>query len=211
MSYTLTELTQAIQDTLETDEPSLVSHIPDFIRSAEERILKATRLSVFRKNSSLATVANNAYLALPADYLSPFSISLTVSGQKVFLDMKDSSLVQQIAGVGVPRFYAPYSVTSFILGPTPGAIYPVELNYLYRPASLADAGENGTTWLSVNARDTLFYGALIEAAIYQKSEAELMQVYDARFMRALERLKVFGESHEIMDNYRHGPVRVQRS
>ena len=49
MSFTYTQLKQAIQDYTENDETSFVTNLPVFIRQTEERILKNVQLSLFRK------------------------------------------------------------------------------------------------------------------------------------------------------------------
>ena len=65
MAFTLTELTQAIQDYCENDETSFVNNIPLFIRLAEERILKSVQLNLFKKNVSGSMTSGNKYLAAP--------------------------------------------------------------------------------------------------------------------------------------------------
>ena len=75
MSYTYTTLKTAIKDYTENQEAAFVSHLVDFITSAEERILKAVDLDYFRKNVTGSTTLNNEFLAVPTDYLASFSQS----------------------------------------------------------------------------------------------------------------------------------------
>ena len=89
MSFTYGQLKQAIQDYTENDETSFINNIPVFIRSAEERILKSVQLSLFRKNATTTTDINNQYLAVPSDFLAPFSLSMTgPDGDKEFIEFK---------------------------------------------------------------------------------------------------------------------------
>ena len=69
MSWTLTSLKTAIQDYAESSESSFVTHLPDFIKSTEERILKNVQLDVFRKNVTGSGTASNTYLSMPTDFL----------------------------------------------------------------------------------------------------------------------------------------------
>ena len=78
MSFTYAQLKQVIQDYTENSEPSFVTNLPVFIRQAEERILKSVQLSLFRKNATGVTTASNKFLAMPTDYLAPFSLSLSI-------------------------------------------------------------------------------------------------------------------------------------
>lgn len=211
MSFTYAQLKDAIQDYTQYDETSFVANLPIFIEQAEERILKNVQLSVFRKNFSGSMTASNALLACPADFLAPYSLSFTnSSSNKEFLEFKDANFVQafnpDVSVTGNPRYYAVYDIDNFILGPTPDNSYAIELGYFYRPASLTQAGESGTTWLSENAKIAMLYGSLIEAYIYMKGEADIMQQYEKRFAEALVGLKLFGESKEVTDQYTTGMV-----
>ena len=52
MSFTYSELKTAIQDYTENSETSFVTHLNDFIKLTEERILKNVQLDIFKKNVS---------------------------------------------------------------------------------------------------------------------------------------------------------------
>lgn len=210
MSFTYAELKTAIQDYTENTETTFVNSLDIFIKNTEERILKIAQLEVFRKNQSGNMAANNQYLALPSDYLAPYSLSFTSGGNKEFVLFKDVNFVQSFnpnnSTAGAPRYYAQFDIDNFILGPTPDAAYAVELHYFYRPASLTSVGDNNTTWLSTNASVALLYGSLIEAYTFMKGEADLVQNYTQRFTEAMSRVKNFGESQEVTDAYRTGLI-----
>ena len=210
MSFTYAQLKTAIQDYTENTETTFVNSLDVFIKNTEERILKIAQLEVFRKNQSGNMAANNQYLALPSDYLAPYSLSFTSGGNKEFVLFKDVNFVQSFnpnnSTAGAPRYYAQFDIDNFILGPTPDAAYEVELHYFYRPASLTAGAEDGTTWLSTNASVSMLYGSLIEAYTFMKGEADLVQNYTQRFTEALSRVKNFGESQEVTDAYRTGLI-----
>ena len=115
------------------------------------------------------------------------------------------------ATTGQPKYYAQFDVDNFIIAPTPDAAYTVDIHYLYRPASITSGAEDGTTWLSQNAELALLYACLIEAYIYMKGDANVMQMYNQRFVEAVSRLKNLGEAQETIDEYRRGPVVRDRS
>ena len=210
MSFTYAQLKTAIQDYTENTETTFVNSLDIFIKNTEERILKIAQLEVFRKNQSGSMAANNQYLALPSDYLAPYSLSFTSGSNKEFVLFKDVNFVQSFnpnnSTAGAPRYYAQFDIDNFILGPTPDAAYDVELHYFYRPASLTAGAEDGTTWLSTNASVSMLYGSLIEAYTFMKGEADLVQNYTQRFTEALSRVKNFGESQEVTDAYRTGLI-----
>jgi hypothetical protein len=210
MSFTYAQLKTAIQDYTENDETTFVNNIDNFIKSAEERILKAVQLSIFRKNATGTTTASNKYLAVPSDFLAPFSLSVTSSSEHVFLLYKDVNFVQTYspnpATTGTPKYYGLFDNDNFILGPTPDAAYNIELHYWYRPTSLTAGADSGTTWLSENAPQALLFGALSEANMFMKGEADLAQSYNARFTEAMQLLKLQGEAKENSDEYRVGQI-----
>ena len=211
MSFTYAQLKQAIQDYTENDETSFVTNLPLFIRQAEERILKNVQLSLFRKNATASTTASNPYLAVPSDYLAPFSLSLRgADGDRFFIEFKDPSFVQtytpDTTTTGAPKYYCVFDVDNFLLGPTPDTTYTAELHYFYRPLSLTAGSDSGTTWLSTNAEMAMLYGSLIEAYIYMKGEQDVMAMYNSRFQEALLGVKQLGEAKETTDEYRTGKV-----
>lgn len=215
MSFTYDELKQAIQDYTENTETTFVNSLDIFIKNAEERILKTAQLEVFRKNQTGAMTASNKYLAVPSDYLAPFSLSFTNGSNKEFVLFKDVNFVQSFnpdgASEGAPRYYAQFDIDNFILGPTPDTSYDVELHYFYRPQSLTSVAGSETTWLSTNASVALLYGSLIEAYTFMKGEADLVQNYTQRFTEALSRVKNFGESQEVTDAYRTGLIMREKT
>ena len=211
MSFTYGQLKQALRDFLETSETTFENNLPLFIRMSEERILKNVQLSLFRKNSTANTAIGNPYLALPDDFLSPFSLSYRgANNEKVFSEFKDVSFLQEytpdVSTTGAPKYYAQFDTGNFLLSPTPDDGYTMELHYFYRPASLTAGSDSGTTWLSINAELTLFYGALVEGYIFLKGDPDLMATYDKRFQESLIGLKMLGEAKQVTDEYRTGMV-----
>lgn len=213
MSFTFTTLKSAIQDYTDNGETTFVNNLSVFITSAEERILKNVQLSLFRKNASGSTTNANKYLALPSDFLTPFSLSILSSSEHVFLDLKDVNFVQSFnpnpATTGTPRYYAIFDNDNLILGPTPDAAYTAELHYFYRPTSITTSGD-GTSWLGTNAPNTLLYGSLVEAYTFMKGEPDIQQLYAQRFEEAILSLKNFGEAKEVTDQYRSGMIVRQK-
>lgn len=208
MSFTYTQLQDAIKDFAENEETSFVNNLPVFIRSAEDRIFALVDLELFRKNATSTLTNNDPFLSVPSDYLASFSLQVTTSGSQEFLLQKDVNFVQQyhldFGSNALPKYYAIYDVDNFILGPTPDQAYTVELHYYYRPASITAGAGTGTSWLSENAPNALLYGSLVEAYTYMKGEADMMQLYEQRFAQELQRLKDLAEARENSDAYRRG-------
>jgi hypothetical protein len=164
MSYTLTTLKTTIQDYTENTETTFVSHLRDFIRSTENRIFKMIDFDVFRKNVTSAVSSSDRFLSVPDDYLASFSLSITNSSNIEFLLEKDVNFIQEYnpnaSTTGVPKYYAKFDVSNFILAPTPNSNYSVELHYYYKPTSLADS----TIVLTVGAASSFAVNEVITGA-----------------------------------------------
>ena len=208
MAFTYAQMKTAIQDYTENTETSFVTNLPVFIRAAEDRIFKLADLEVFRKNATSALTQNDQYLSVPTDYLASFSMSITNSSSKEFLLQKDVNFLHEFhpnaSTTGTPKYYAFFDKDNFIVAPTPDSNYSVELHYYYRPASLTAGADSATSWLSENAPNALLYGSLVEAYIYMKGEADMLQLYEKQFSEAMSRIKDLAEARENSDAYRRG-------
>ena len=208
MSFTKATLTTAIQDYTDNSETTFVNNIPNFIKAAEEKILKSVDLDYFRKNVTSALTSSDAFLTVPSDYLASFSLQITTSGSESFLLQKDVNFLREYTPAstttGLPKYYARFDEDNFILAPTPNSNYTIQLNYFYRPASLTAGSDSGTTWVSTNAPFALLYGSLVEAYTFMKGEPDVIQNYNGLFTQYLERVKDLGEARENTDGYRVG-------
>ena len=217
------QLTQAIISYAESSEPEFVANIPVFVQIAEQRVYDSVQLSYLRKNVTGAATASNKYLSTPTDFLSVYSVAvIKPNGEYEYLLNKDVNFIRQAypspTDTGTPKYYAIFGPTttsdnpptltnelSFILGPTPDSNYPIELHYFFYPESIVTAG---TTWLGDNAESTLLYGALREAVVFQKGEADVVAMYEQKYMESLVLLKQLGDGKERQDAYRSGQVRI---
>lgn len=214
MNYT--ELSAALVAYTENTGQDFADNIPTFVQQAEKRIYNTVQLTSLRKNVTGVTTINNKYLSCPNDFLSVYSLAVVDgTGEYQYLLDKDVNFIRAAyptpATTGVPKYYALFGPQStnetelaFILGPTPGAEYTVELHYFYYPESIVTAG---TTWLGDNFDPVLLYGSLVEAYTYMKGEQDLIQLYNSKYMEALAILKQLGDGKQRQDAYRSGQVR----
>lgn len=208
MNYS--ELSQAIQDYCQSAESTFVNNIPIFVRQAEERLQRASRIPDLRKSSTGTTTASNRFLSMPSDFLSAYSVAvINNSSEYSFLLYKDVSFMREafptIADEGLPQFYGYWDDDTLILAPTPDASYTMQLNYYYEPTSIVSAS---TSWYGDNAETALLYGCLIEAYTFLKGDEDIIQLYRERYAEALQDLKVVTEGLNRRDSYRHGDSRV---
>tara|TARA_B100001123_G_C15115585_1_gene949221 strand:- start:191 stop:838 length:648 start_codon:yes stop_codon:yes gene_type:complete len=211
MAFTFTTLKTAIQDYTQNTESTFVSQLPRFILNAEERILKEAQLEVFRKSSQGSATSSNKFLSKPSDYLAPFSLSAVNSNVHSFLLLKHPTFLQDytpnaVSTTGLPKYYANWDDSSFLLAPTPDSNYTMELHYFYRPTSITTSGD-GTSWLGTNAELALLYGSLVEAYTFMKGEADLLKQYTDRYIEGLQTLKNMGEAEQVSEEFRYDKIR----
>ena len=208
MSFTKATLTTAIQDYTDNSETTFVNNIPNFIKAAEEKILKSVDLDYFRKNVTSSLTSSDEFLTVPSDYLASFSFQITTAGSESFLLQKDVNYLREYtpasSTTGLPKYYARFDENNFILAPTPNSNYAIELHYYYRPSSITAGADSGTTWISTNAPFALLYGSLIEAYTFMKGETDVIQNYNNTYLQYMERIKDLGEARENTDANRVG-------
>ena len=66
---------------------------------------------------------------------------------------------------------------------------------------------DGRSWLGDNFDTVLLYGSLLEAYTYMKGEADMMTLYNQKFVEALALAKRLGDGMERQDAYRSGQYR----
>ena len=196
-----------------------VEQINTFITQAEKRIYNTVLFPALRSNVTGTTSANNKYLNCPGDFLAVYSMAVVDgTGAYEFLLNKDVSFIRSAYPVptdtGIPAYYALFGPVStdeteltFILGPTPDAVYTVELHYYYYPESITIAA-SGFTWLSENFDPVLLYGSLVEAYTFMKGEADVIAFYEKKYQESMMMAKRLGDGMEASDQYRSGKSRV---
>jgi hypothetical protein len=70
------------------------------------------------------------------------------------------------------------------------------------------SNSTGTSWLGDNYDPVLFYGAMREAMLFMKSEADLVKYYEDKYQEALAQLNRLGTGLERGDAYRNGQAKI---
>jgi hypothetical protein len=207
MNYT--ELKTNIQDICEntfTDD-----QLAMFTEQAEQKIYNAVQIPALRKNVTGTVTGSNTYLTVPTDFLYVYSLAVVdSSGNYHFLLNKDVNFVREAypaaTPTGLPKHYAVFDETTFLLGPTPDSSYVTELHYGYYPESIVTAG---TSWLGTEFDSALLNGALVEAIRFMKGEPDLVALYDKMYVTSMSLLKILGDGKLRSDTYRSGQSRME--
>jgi hypothetical protein len=177
-----------------TGDTSLTDSIPDFIRLAELRIYRDLRVRAME--ASLSTAIASGVIAVPSGYVA--MKYAYVDGTPVqALQRKDPEWIAAHyptrSADGKPKFFA-REVDSFIFGPYPDDAYTVKGVYYKRLDALS--ASNTTNWFTDNAPDVLFWGAMLESAIFAGDDARVA-LYQSKYDAAGQRLQREDEAEEF--------------
>jgi hypothetical protein len=208
----------SVSNSSNTSTVNATTQINTFIMQAEERIYNTVQIPSLRRNVTGNCSPTTPYLGCPNDFLSSFSMAVIEDdGSYEYLLNKDVNYIRAAypspTAKGIPRYYALFgsrlndpNELSFLLGPSPDAVYRIELHYFYYPESIVDAGYS---WLGDNYSPVLLYGSLVEAYTYMKGETDMLLAYNTKYNEALQQLNRLGTGLERGDAYRDGQAKIK--
>lgn len=183
-----------------------------FTQQAEQKIYNSVHIPALRRNVTGTLTLGSQYLQIPEDFLYCFSLAVVgTDGDYNYLLNKDVNFIREAypstaaSARGLPRYYANFDDSAFILAPTPDAAYEAELHYGYYPESIVTAG---TTWLGNEFDSALLNGALMEAIRFMKGEQDVLTMYEKLYVQSIALLKQLGDGKLSQDTYRSGQFRA---
>ena len=218
---TYAQLTTQILEYTEVSTDVLTStRTDDFIEHVENRILREADLDAFKSHQSATLTADNAFLSLPGG-TSPTPTSLATirtvhiypasgTATRTFLEQRDISYMNEYwpnrTSTSTPKYWAWWDQNTIYLAPTPDSAYNVEIGITRLPTRLSSS--NTTSWLGDNAPMALLYGCLAEAFKFLKGPAEMLQLYEQSYQRAIQSLMVEQTGRHRRDEYLHGELKL---
>ena len=122
MNYS--ELCYNVKDICENEFTD--SQLAMFAQQAEQKIYNSVQIPALRKNVTGGLTAGNAYLQIPDDFLYVYSLAvIEEDGTYNYLVNKDVNFIREaypqnnVSSRNLPKYYANFNDTSFIVGPTP--------------------------------------------------------------------------------------------
>ena len=217
---TYAELTTQILNYTETSTDVLTSTITDdFIEHTENRLLRDLDLDVFKSHQYSTLTADSPFLSLPGGTTpEPTSLATirtvmvysSASAARDFLEQRDVSFMNEYwpirTDTGTPKYWAWWDENTIYLAPTPSSALYVELGITRLPTRLSSC--NTTAWLGNNAPVALLYGSLAEAFKFLKGPAEMLQLYEQSYQRAIQELMIEQQGRHRRDEYMHGALRT---
>jgi len=173
-----TDLTTSIANWM--NRTDLTAIIPDFVTLAEARMARDLRLRNMIVSSNVSTVGGTQSVAYPTDLLEIENLTITDTSPPAALSVVTPEIMDRKfpAGywTGIPSVYCILG-TNIQLGPTPAAVYTLQIDYYKRFDSLQSASTN---WLMTNFPDIYLAACMLEANIYLMDDAKT-QLWDQKY------------------------------
>jgi len=172
----------------------LDSQIPDFIRLAEERLRRDLRIRQMLKVATANTVADDATVSLPSDFLAMKDLHIDATPVRVLQFQNTSNFFRnaRVTDKGVPTMYTLLG-SEFQFAPKPDKAYTLRMVYYHKPDFLSDS--NASNLFLANCPDLLLYGALAEAEPYLMND-ERIQTWASLYDRGLASLRASDDDSE---------------
>lgn len=182
---TFTSLQEDLRRYLERGEvtdTTVYEQLPRLINNAEREIAQDLKILGFIDPMISTLVAGTSVYAKPDRWRATVSMNFGVVGQDPLQQNKRKQLYTRSYEyirqywpdsdvTGVPKFYADYNYTHWVIAPTPVINYPWEVVCWQLPALLDNV--NQTNWLTDYAPTTLLYRALLECEPFLKNDERI--------------------------------------
>jgi hypothetical protein len=185
MAYTnYTDLQASVASYLGRSD--LTSVIPDFIRFAETRLARELRTRLMLKSATAPTVAADARVALPTDFLEIRDLFVQGNPRMPVTYLSPSAFTRDARAdeSGLPVFYTVLA-SEFQFAPQPDTVYTLEILYYAKPPVLSSTVASNV--FLANYPDALLYGSLIEAEPYLINDAR-SQTWATLYDRAIKNI-----------------------
>jgi len=187
---TYDSLVADISSYLERTDTQTLEKIPTFIMLAEQVIASQIKfLGNLTVNESTMVQGTNI-IAKPARWHKTVSLNVTVDGirQPVFLRTYEylRQYWNEATEEDIPKYYADYDYSHWLVAPTPADAYTFEVLYYERVQPLDSS--NQTNWFTIYAPQAMLYGSLLQAMPFLKND-DRMPMWRAEYDLIINTLK----------------------
>jgi len=213
MAISYTNFLTQIRSYTEVDSNVLTDTLIDqFITNIELDVAGKVDYDDLRKYSTASFVSGQRYLSMPSDLIVLRSVQTIISGDRTFLEKRDTSFISEYnndGATGVPLYYANWDENNIVVAPTPNAATAageVQINYIIYPPHFTSSN---TTYLSTNQQQLLLFGALTECFSYLKGPADMYKLYSDKYNEQMQQFALQQMGRRRRDEYTDGVPRVK--
>jgi hypothetical protein len=222
MAYTLDNLRTDIRNYTEVSSNVLSdSVLGTIIVNSENKIYREVDSDQDRFYATSNAIVGNRYVTIPDNLRFIRYVQLKdQAGNQFYLEQRDTSFMAEYystpgtQAVDIPKYYANWDETFWVVAPTPDKTYEITLAYDKEPDSITDTTSSPApattgTYLSNKYQDLLLYACLVNAYGYLKGPQDMLQYYQAQYNEALESYAIEQIGIRRRDEYQDGEVRAQ--
>jgi hypothetical protein len=179
-----------IQQYLERTDTETVDRIPTFIMLAEQVIASQIKFLGNLTVNTSAMVQGDPVIPKPARWHKTVSMNVSIAGVKQPVLLRKYEYLREYwpnqTLESVPKFYADYDYTHWLVAPTPADDYNFEVLYYERVQPLDSS--NQTNWFTIYAPQALLYGSLLQAMPFLKND-DRIPMWQAQYDLIIQTLK----------------------
>lgn len=190
VSMTYNSLFDDISSYLERTDTATLNKIPTFIMLAEQVLASEIKFLGNLTVNESAMVAGNPVIMKPARWRKTVSMNITTGSERRPVFLRTYEFLRQYwpdeALEDLPKYYADYDYSHWLVAPTPDEAYTFEVMY-YEEVQPLDA-TNQTNWFTLYAPQAMLYGSLLQAMPYLKND-ERIPMWQAQYDKIVAQLK----------------------
>jgi hypothetical protein len=190
VSMTYTSLFNDISSYLERTDTATLDKIPTFIMLAEQVLASEIKFLGNLTVNESTMVAGDPVIAKPARWRKTVSLNVTVDGERRPVFLRTYEFLRQYwpdeSQEDVPKYYADYNYSHWLVAPTPADTYSFEVLY-YEEVQPLDS-TNQTNWFTQYAPQAMLYGSLLQAMPFLKND-ERLPMWQAQYDKIVAQLK----------------------
>lgn len=188
---TYNNLVTDIAQYLERTDTATLDKIPTFIGLTEQKLAARLKILGILTVQTSAMVIGSNVIDKPARWHKTVSMNITVGGRRYPVLLRTMEYLREYwpdpTEQDIPKFYADYDYTHWLIAPTPDVAYNFEVLYYERIQPLDSS--NQTNWFTIYAPQAMLYGSLVEASMFLKNY-DKAQAYREEFTTILESLVI---------------------
>lgn len=178
-------LIENVKQVLEDDGLEFVSYLPTAVDLAEERLFKELDLPELEEKVTGSLTNGVSLLNKPSGYeiAEYFRVIESATNTNKGLRKKKEDFINDywpdVSATGMPKYYADFSSTQFILAPTPKSGLTYELKHTKKPTKLSTSNE--TNYYIDNCKDVLYNAVCLEMVIFLKHASQI-QFWESKYV-----------------------------
>ena len=209
MTITHSSFLTQVRNFAEVDSNVLTdTTIDQFIRNVEINIAGKVDYDDLRKYATSTTVNAQRYISLPADLIYLRSVQITNSGERSFLEKRDTSFISEFNASdasGIPKYYANWDEFTIALAPAPNAEFVIQINYIIDPPHFTSSN---STFVSNYQESLLLNGVLAECFTFLKGPMDMYKLYLDRYNEDVQAFALQQMGQKRRGQYEDGVPRI---